>query len=144
MDRAAPPGAAVEWRFDPRREHPAVAVWALACALGTCALVALARLPFVLMAALVLACVASFAPALAPVECRIDGSGIAWRGLAGWRRRPWSVVARLDRVRGGLLVSPFPRPHPLDFTRAALLPMPSSRREELRAAVLAMRPCHDG
>ena len=136
---AAPDGAAVVWLFDPWRERPRTALLASACALGLCALVVWARLPFVLASALTVMCVASFSPALTPVECRLDAAGAARRGLLGWDRRPWADVRRIERVRDGLLLSPFERPHWLDGTRALLMPMPASRREELRAAVAAMR-----
>jgi hypothetical protein len=136
---AVPQGAAVAWRFDPRRERPVTAAAAVFCALAMCALLFWARLPFVLTAALSVVCIAWFAPALCAVECQVDTAGIARRALLGWERRPWSDVRRLDRVAGGLLASPFARANVLDFARAMLLPMPAARRDELRAAVLACR-----
>jgi hypothetical protein len=136
---AAPGGVAVVWAFDPWRERPRVALLATACALGLCALVVTARLPFVLAAGLGIACVASFSPALTPVECRADACGASRRGLLGWERRRWEDVRRLEELPAGVLLSAHARRHWLDATRAMVLPMPAARRGELRAALDALR-----
>ncbi len=141
---AAPTCAAVVWVYDPWRERPRTAALATACALALCALVVWARLPFLMGAALCVLCVGSFAPAIAPVECRLDDAGAARRGLLGWERRPWREVRRVERVRGGALLSPFERPQWLDRTRAMLLPMPPARRDELRGHLDALRAAHGG
>ena len=132
---AMPPGEAVVWVFDPWRERPGSAAAAATCALALCALVLALRLPFVLAAALCIACVASFAPAVAPVECRIDEAGVARRGPLGWDRRRWTDVRRSEPLPAGVLLSPFATRHWLDPTRALLLPMPAAKAGELRAAV---------
>lgn len=143
VQSAAAAGAAtIAWRFDPWRERPRVAVCATLAGLGLCGLVAWARLPFVLAAALCVACLASLAPAIAAAECRLDAEGVARRGPLGWERRPWSAVRRIEHVRGGVLVSPFARRHWLDGTRAMLLPMPAAQRGALSAACIALRDAH--
>jgi hypothetical protein len=139
---AEPPGAAVVWLFDPWRERPRTAALAALCGAGMCAIVVGARLPFLLAAALCVSCIAALAPAMAPVECRLDDDGVARRGPLGWNRRPWSAIARAERVRAGVLVSPFSRRHWLDATRAMLLPMPAGRRKELQSACLSLRDRH--
>lgn len=141
---AAPPGAAVVWHFDPWREAPRTAVLASLAALSLGALVVAARLPFVLASALCVACVASFSPALTPVECRLDEEGAARRGLLGWERRAWKDVRRVIDVPGGVRLSPFATPNPLEATRALLLPMPRARRDALRAEIARLREAHRG
>lgn len=136
---ATPTGAAVVWYFDPWRERPRTAALAALAALLLCALVVAARLPFVLAAALCVACIASFAPALSPVECRLDAAGVARRGWLGWERRAWPDVRRVVNVPAGVRLSPFATPNALDATRALLLPMPGGRRDELREAIARLR-----
>ncbi len=132
---AAPAGATVQWVYDPWRERPGVAAAALAAALGSCAVVLALREPFLVAAGLCLFCVAAFAPALAPAEVRLDADGAARRSLAGWERRRWSEVRRVDALPSALLLSPFAQRHWLDATRALTLPVPAARRDELLAAV---------
>jgi hypothetical protein len=139
---AAPSGAAVAWHYDPWRDRRGTSALAALSALGLCALVLWARLPFVLASALSVACIASFSPALTPVSCRVDADGVARRGVLGWERRPWAEVRRIEPVRGGVLVSPFARRHWLDATRAMLLPIPAARRDELRQAIERARVAH--
>lgn len=141
---AVPPGAAVVWLFDPWRESPRTAVLASLAALALCALVLAARLPFVLASALCVACVASFSPALTPVECRVDEAGAARRGLLGWERRAWPDVRRVIDVPVGVRLSPFATPNVLEATRALLLPMPRARRSVLRAEIARCREAHGG
>jgi len=139
---AAPTEAAVVWLFDPWRERPRAAWGGAAASLALCALVVAARLPFVFATALCVAVIASFSPVVTPVACRVDRDGVARRGLFGWERRAWASVARLERVHGGLLASPFASPHVLDRTRALLLPLPASRRDALRIAAESFRGRH--
>jgi len=132
-------GDARGWAYDPWREHPLTASFATLAALALCALVVAARLPFVLGGALSVICVLAFAPAIAPVECRVDGAGASRRGLLGWERRAWSTVRRAEHVPAGVLLSPFAARHWLDGPRGITLPLPSARRDELLAAIERLR-----
>jgi len=143
--RAAPAaGGALRWDYDPWREHPVTAALAALSALALCALVVAARLPFLLAAALCIACLMVFAPALSPVECRVDGAGAARRGPLGWERRGWDRVRRIERVPAGVLLSPFPARHWLDGPRGLTLPLPAGRAGELLPAIEARRGAREG
>jgi hypothetical protein len=139
---AAPPGEAVVWQFEPWREHPLRFVLSAIASLGTCAVVLALHLPFVLGAALCLCCVASFAPALAPVECRMDADGVTRRGPMGAVHRKWSDLRRAEALPAGVLLSPFATRHWLDATRGLVLPMPAARAGDLRAALEGFRGRH--
>jgi hypothetical protein len=139
---ASPTGEAVVWAFDPWRERPRVAVLSALGAVGMCALVVASRLPFLMGVALAVLCVASLSPALTPVECRADAGGAARRGLLGWQRRRWEDVRRVEPLPAGVLLSAHARRHWLDSTRALVLPMPAARRDEIRAALDALRGAH--
>ncbi len=132
------------WTYDPWHEHPRVAALAALCALGMCGLVLGLREPFVLAAGLCIFCIASFAPALSPVECRLDPAGVARRGLLGWQRRPWNVIRRVEPLPAGALLSPFSTRRWLDATRSMTLPMPRARRTELLACIERHRETHGG
>jgi hypothetical protein len=138
----APAGEDVAWVFDPWREHTRTAALSALCAAGMCALVVAARLPFLVGVGIALFCVASLAPAITPVECRIHAGGAARRALLGWERRRWQDVRRVQDLPAGVLLSASAKPHWLDATRAMALPMPAARRAELRATVDALRNAH--
>lgn len=139
---STPAGADVEWTYDPWREHPRVAALAALAALGTCAVVVSLHLTFVLASALCVACIASFAPALAPVGCAFDAGGVTRRGPFGTQRREWSEIRRADPLPAAVRLSPFARAHWLDATRALVLPLPAAERERLLAALAAHRTAH--
>ena len=138
----APAEPEVAWTYDPWRERPGVATLAAVAALGLCALVVLARLPFLVAAGLALACVASFAPALARAECRLDGRGAVRSGPFGTARRTWTEVRRVDVLPAGALLSPYGRRHWLDAQRGLTLPMPAGRRSELLGTLARLREAH--
>lgn len=124
-------GAVIEWTCDPWRENARVASLSAVSALVLCLVVAALREPFVVTVALVVICVAAFAPAITPVRCRADERGVARRGMLGWEHREWSSVRRLEVLPAALLVSPYSRRHWLDAQRGLSLPLPADRREEL-------------
>lgn len=123
--------ARVTWTYDPWRERPRVATLGLVAAALMCALILSLRENPVLTIGLCFACLASFSPALAPVECRLEASGPARRGLFGWERRPWSAIRRIEPLPAGARLSPYAEPHWLDATRGMVLPMPADRRLDL-------------
>ncbi len=134
---AAAPGsdleaeAPLEWSFNPWRERPGLSALAAVAALAMCvAVLRLEQAPLV-TAALCMAAVAALAPLLGPSRCRIDARGVARRGPFGWDRRPWGEVRRARLRRGGVLISPFLRPHWLDPYRSVFLPIPSRARAML-------------
>ena len=129
--------ASQRWTYDPWRERPRTAAFAAAVALALCGVVVIAHEPFLVAAGLCLFCIASFAPALAPVDCRFDEGGVARRGLGAWERRTWGAIRRIDALPAGLLVSPYAKRHLLDGARALTLPMPAEHRERLAALVRA-------
>jgi len=49
----------------------------------------------------------------------------------------------MEELPSALLLSPYPRRHWLDATRALSLPVPPGRRDELAAAVRALREADD-
>ncbi len=141
---AIPAATTVAWVYDPWRERPRVAAAALVSALGLCALVVAAREPFFVAAGLCAFCVAAFAPALARTEVKLDAEGAARRSLLGWERRRWSEVRRVDELPAALLLSPYPKRHWLDATRALSLPVPAELRAQAPATVRSLREGRDG
>ena len=140
----AEPAVLAEWVYDPWRERPGIAAAALVAATGLCAVVVAAREPFLIAVALCAFCIASFAPALARTQVRLDAEGAARRALFGWERRRWSEVRRVDELPAAVLLSPFPRRHWLDMTRSLTLPLPAARRAELLATLHSLREAHGG
>lgn len=140
---AAAPPAVASWTYDPWRERPRVAAAALASAAVLCAVVVAAREPFLVAAGLCAFCIASFAPALARTEVRLDADGAARRSLLGWERRRWDQVRRVDELPAAAVLSPFPERHWLDRTRSLTLPLPAARREELLATIRSLREAAD-
>lgn len=125
----------LEWSCNPWRERPlaaglallaGVGLWVLCWSLGESPLLALA---------LGAAGLAALSPLLVPVACRVDGEGLARRGLWGWQRRRWSEIRRGARLRGGVLVSPYGRAHFLDAYRGLFLPLPGRGRAPLAASL---------
>ena len=135
---AGEPAEGVTWKYDPWRERRGRAVAATACALGLCGVVVAQRLPFLLAAALCTISVLAFAPAIAPVECRLDTAGATRRGPHGVERRAWADVRRIEPLPSGVLLSPYARRHWLDAQRALALPTPACRRAELAATILQL------
>lgn len=133
----------IQWTYDPWRENARVAGLSAACALLLCVLVTSLREPLLVTAGLVLMCVAAFAPAITPAECRADERGVAIRGPLGWQRRPWSWIRRIEALPSAILLSPYPSRHLLDAQRGVTLPVPAARREELLALVRAAREAHE-
>lgn len=140
---AAAPVVVAEWVYDPWRERPRIAAAALVASAGLCAVVIAAREPFLVAVALCAFCIASFAPALARTHVRLDAGGAARRALLGWERRRWSDVRRMDELPAAAVLSPFPRRHWLDMTRALTLPLPAARRSELLATLRSLREGRD-
>jgi len=141
---AGAPAALAEWVYDPWRERPFVAAAALAAAAGLCAVVIAAREPFLVAIALCAFCIASFAPAIARTQVRLDAEGASRRALFGWERRRWAEVRRMDELPAAAVLSPYPRRHWLDMTRALTLPLPAARRDELLAMLRSLREVGDG
>jgi hypothetical protein len=132
----APAGEApLEWSFNPWRERPGAAALAAVLTLGLCVIVLAARQSFVLTVALCLAAAGALAPALTPLYCRVDESGLARRGPLGWERRIWSEIRRAALRAGGLFLSPYAERHWLDPYRGMFLPLPRAERERLSAAL---------
>ena len=127
--------ADVSWRYDPWRERPRTALLAALLALGLCLFTVSLREHLLLTFGLCLFCVASFSPALTPVECRLDATGVARRGLLGWERRSWSALRRVVDLPAGVFVSPYPRRHWLESQRGLSLPMPAAQRASLAAEI---------
>lgn len=109
------------WTVHPaaRRKPAATAV------LGVVALAALAATEVgrgaswgVVAAAFLTLCVSSF---LFPTRYVLDQRGIEVRHLGGVRRRSWRDVRRVERVSGGILLSPYLQPTLRDRLRAILL-----------------------
>jgi len=131
----------VEWRFNPWRERPRHASFAVAAALLMALLVvSMGEGPIVTLA-LSLIGVAALAPVFVPARCRLDDDGAARSAPWGWERRSWDVIRRAVLRPGALLVSPFSRPSWRDPYRALVLPMPRDD-EALRAAVAARLASH--
>ena len=141
---AGPGPAAVEWRFDPWREHPAVAGGALAAVLAFWLAIAWLRFPLVLAVALGAMAAAPLLPAIVPAACRVSAAGASRRGLIVTARRTWRDVRRIEDVPVGVLLSPFARRSWRDATRALTLPMPAPRRAELRGLVRGLWGAHGG
>lgn len=118
---------AIEWRYDPWRERPALAASALVFALACCVLLVALGESWVLTAGLAIAAVASLAPLFTTARCRVGPDDLARQGPLGWARRPWRDVRRARLTRAGLLVSPYAEPHWLDIHRALFLPLPGAR-----------------
>lgn len=134
--------AVLTWRYDPWREHPVTASTAAVLALAMCVLIASLREPLLLTLALSVLCVASFSPAVTPVECRVGADDLARRGLLGWERRPWSAIRRLVPLPEGVLASPYATRHWLEGMRGLVLPLPAAQRVELLAALEAQFASH--
>ena len=132
----------VRWTYDPWRERPRTAAAAAVGVLALCAAIAALRLPWPTALALALASAAAFAPALAPVECRLDAAGAAARGPLGWRRRDWPGVRRIEELPAGVLLTPHRRRTWLDGPHGLLLPMPATRHAELAARTRTLREAH--
>ena len=116
---------AVEWTIRPWREHGAAAALSLLAALLLWMLV-IWLLPGegLVTALLGLAALAALAPGMAPMQCRVDASGVARRVLFAWDRRHWPEIRRARLGGAGLFVSPFARPSRLDRFRGLFLPVP--------------------
>ncbi len=127
--------ADVWWRYNPWRERPRVALLASLLALALCLVVVSLGEHVLFTLGLCLFCVASFSPALTPVECRLEATGVARRGLFGWERRPWTNLRRVVDLPSGVFVSPYPRRHWLDAQRGMSLPMPAGERIALAAEI---------
>ena len=56
-----------------------------------------------------------------PTRYRLDAQGVEVRHLGGVRRRPWRDVRRVERIAGGVLLSPYARPTVRDRVRAIVL-----------------------
>ena len=127
----APPGGrgrgavATEWTVSPWREHRTRAGLAALAALLLWLLAAWLlpgeRLLSTLMG---LAVLGALAPGMTPTRCRVDGAGVARRGLLAWERRVWPAIRRARVSEAGLFVSPFARPSRLDRYRGLFLPLP--------------------
>ncbi|HXS82958.1 MAG TPA: hypothetical protein VN896_09580 [Methylomirabilota bacterium] len=143
--RAAGPGpAAVEWSFDPWREHPRAAGVASAAVLVFWLAIVWMRFPLVIAVALGAMAAAPLLPAIVPAACRVSAAGAWRRGLIVTAHRTWPQVRRIDDVPVGLLLSPRARRDWLDATRALTLPMPAPRRAELRGLVRGLWGAHGG
>ncbi len=127
----------VEWTFDPWADRPVTASLGALAVLAMWLLIATVGFPVLIAVALGVVVASPLSPAFVPAACRIEPAGAARRGLLGWVRRPWSAVRRIDEVPVGLLLSPYPRRHWLDASRALTLPMPGPRRRELSSQVRA-------
>ena len=136
------PSDATQWTFDPWRERPRVAAFATVALLALCGLLTVAREPLLVSLTLALACAAAFAPALAPSECVLDAQGARLRGPLGWQQRSWARVRRIERLRGGLLLSPYARRHWLDTARGVVLPASAARLEALLHEAERLRAIH--
>lgn len=148
MGEAVSPGAPtspddVSWRYDPWRERPRVALLASLMALALCLLVVSLREHLLWTLGLCLFCVASFSPALTPVECRLESTGVARRGLLGWERRSWAGLRRVVDLPSGVFVSPYPARHWLDAQRGLSLPMPAAERVALADEIRRRVAQHD-
>ena len=134
----ASPTGTVEWTTRPWREHRAAAALAVLAALALW-LLAARLLPGEPLAAAVLglAVLGSLAPGMAPIECRVDGGGVARRVLFTWERRAWPDIRRARLGAAGLFVSPLAAPGRLDRFRGLLLPVPrrGAQAEGVRRAL---------
>jgi hypothetical protein len=133
----------LEWTYQPWRESPGRAAVAAVAAFGLCVLIlrlGMAPLTSVLLCVVTLSLVA---PAFVPARCRIDATGVARRGPAGWTRRAWTDIRRARTHRRGLLVSPYTHPSWRDAHRAMMLPFPAARSEDLAAAIARHLQAHD-
>jgi hypothetical protein len=133
---------ALEWITRPWRDDRARAAVTALAALGLCGL-AIGLLPGEPLpgALLGLAALGALAPGMAPVQCRVDGGGVARRVLFAWERRPWAAIRRARLGPAGLFVSPSASPGRLDRFRGLFLPLPRTGlegerlRERLRQEV---------
>ncbi len=140
-DGAAPTrgeAGTVEWTCDPWRENARVAGLSAAVAVALCALVASAKVPFLVFAGVGAFVIAAFAPAFTVAHCRADRDGVARRGWFGWERRAWSEVRRIERLPRAVLCSPYAKRHALDSARALSLPLPADGADTLFAAIEAL------
>jgi hypothetical protein len=71
-----------------------------------------------------LAVLGVLAPGMTPIECRVDGNGVARRVLFAWDRRTWPEIRRARVSVTGLFVSPLARRSRLDRFRGLFLPVP--------------------
>jgi hypothetical protein len=122
---------ALEWSYNPWRDHPGRAAVAVVAALACCVLVTSLKLPGFAMLVLCVVCVASLGIAFLPVRCRLDETGVTRR--SGWlaERRPWQGLHRAIRTPEGILLSPFRSRHWLEAYRALFLPLPANTRSSL-------------
>jgi hypothetical protein len=127
--------APIEWSFNPWRERPRVAALAAAFALLCCLLVIGAHVSFVLTLGLCIAAAGSLSPSLTPLQCRVDGEGVARRGALGWEKRTWSEIRRGVLTAAGLLVSPFAKRNALDPYRGMFLPLPATGGAQLEQRI---------
>jgi hypothetical protein len=135
--------AAVEWTIRPWREDSAGVVRAAFAALLLWFLAAWLLPGERLLATLMgLAVLGSLAPGMAPMQCRVDGDGVARRVLFAWDRRAWTEIRRARVSDAGLFVSPFARRSRLDRFRGLFLPVP--RRAASAAPLLAALRCELG
>ena len=132
----------LEWEFNPWRERPGRAALAAVLMLGLCLLVVGTRESLILTAALCLAAAGAFAPALAPLRCRMDESGPARRGPLGWERRAWRELRRAVQRPAGVFLSPYAARHWLDPYRGIFLPIPSCGGESVGASIRRHLECH--
>ena len=125
--------AALEWTFNPWRDRPLASVTAAVLGLAGCVVVATLGESAVVTMGLCLAVLGSLSPLLSPARCRADEEGVSRRGPFGLQRRAWNELRRCAERPGGLLVSPYARPHWLDAYRGLLLPLPHRDRDALMA-----------
>ncbi len=131
---AGAPGAVLEWRFDPWREHRGRALGAAAAVLGIAGLIAAARLAALTSLVLTSAGALALMPAYAVCRCRVDAAGVHRRlGLLPWDHRSWDQVRAARLGLAALVVSPSQRGGTLARLRSLVLPLPADADVGLRA-----------
>jgi hypothetical protein len=132
---------AVVWTVHPagRRRVAAVATLAVIALAGLAAVEVGGGIGWGVVAVVFL--VLAVSPFLWPTRYRMDEGGIEVRHMGGVRRRAWATVRRVERVPGGVLVSPYRQASFRDRVRGIVLRVDGDPSSVLaRARALARLP----
>lgn len=126
------PPLALTLRSLPLRDDPRCRWGLVAFALALAIIVGMATASL-LWALAAVACLALAAwRALVPVSYEVSSFGVTERFLGRARRFPWRSIGHWEVLRSGIIVTPQPRPAPIDRLRSLFIPW-GDRKEEIVA-----------
>ena len=119
----------LNWRVHPARQHPRKTVAAIVIILAFClvVMVSFSSLGLALFSGLVL--FLSLIRFFLPTSYTLTETHVKWVFMGIAQKRPWSNYMRVDKVRGGVFLSPFLQTNRLDHFRGKFLLCGKERSE---------------